>query len=73
MGASDLDNSTEFEDYKLQICSFEHSNFQTKIRNSAVAGWALLQTFELRQEGASPALLRKFDQMFIGIFTEDSP
>ncbi len=30
MDASDLDNLTEFEDYKLKICSFEHSNFQTR-------------------------------------------
>jgi hypothetical protein len=44
MGTSDLDNLTEFEDYKLQICSFEHSNFQTKILNCAALARKFDQT-----------------------------
>jgi hypothetical protein len=27
----------EFEDYKLQICSFEHSNFQTKVSKTPIS------------------------------------
>jgi hypothetical protein len=70
MDASDLDNLTEFEDDKLQIYSFEHSNFQKKPRVDASPptrrpdwpGWRSQVRFT-----------RPLDQMLVAMFTKDLP